>query len=60
LQHRLLLARAAAMDEAEMAPVIAGHQFEDDARFAVPARAEHDAVIRPLHPAALARQSPRL
>jgi hypothetical protein len=49
LQHRLLFSRAAAMHEAEVAPVLPGHQFEDDARLAVPARAEHHAVVRPLH-----------
>ncbi len=49
LQHRLAGAGASAMDETEMAAVVARHQFEDDARFAVLANAEHDALIAPLH-----------
>ena len=49
LQNRLESLRAPAMDEAEMAAVLAGHQLEDDARLAVLADAEHDAFIGPLH-----------
>ena len=45
----LSLARAPAMDEAEMPAVVAGHHFEDDARLAVLARSQNDALIRPVH-----------
>ena len=49
LEDGLQRLRAPAMDEPEMAAVLARHQLEDDARLAVLARAEHDAFVGPLH-----------
>jgi len=62
LEHGLQGFRAAAMDQAQMAPMPAGHQLEDDARFPVFADAENDAFISPLHPSRLpsARVFPEL
>ena len=49
LQDRLHRPRAAAVGEPEMAAVRGRHHFEDERRFAVPAGAEDDGFIRPLH-----------
>ena len=37
------------MDEPEMAPMRPGHQLEDDGRLAMPAGAEHQGFVGPLH-----------
>src|SRR5690606_21724919 len=49
LKHRLEGLRATAMDQTEMPPVVTGHQLENDARFAVFAGADNDALVSPLH-----------
>ena len=49
LQHRREALRAPAMDEPEMAPMRARHQLEDDGRLAMPAGAEHEGFVGPLH-----------
>jgi hypothetical protein len=48
LKHGLHAPRAAALHETKMPAVIARHQLEDDARFPLPAKAEHDALVRPV------------
>ncbi|MFC7665841.1 hypothetical protein ACFQWF_29195 [Methylorubrum suomiense] len=37
------------MDKAEMPPTLRRHQFEHDRRLAVPAQAQHEALVDPLH-----------
>jgi hypothetical protein len=49
LQHRLEHLRSAAVNQAEMAPMGARHQLEDEARFTMLAGAEHHALVGPLH-----------
>jgi hypothetical protein len=49
LQDRLQHLGAAAMDQAHMSAMLARHQLEDNARFAVLADTDHDAFIGPLH-----------
>jgi hypothetical protein len=41
--------RAPAVHEAEMPAMVAGHHFEDDARLAVLAGSQNDALISPVH-----------
>jgi len=49
LQHRLLLARAAAAHQAEMAAMRARHHLENGAGFAMLAGAENDSLVAPFH-----------
>src|ERR1035438_2391018 len=49
LQHRLHARAEAAAYQAEMATMLARHQFEDGARLPVPLDPDHDAFIGPLH-----------
>ena len=55
LQHRLLLARAAAAHQAEMAAMRARHHLEDGAGFAMLAGAENDSLVAPFHAGAFHR-----
>ncbi len=49
LEHRLHPPRAPAVDEAEMAPVRAGQRLQHRAGLPVPAHAQNDALVGPLH-----------
>src|SRR5579862_3004850 len=49
LQHAAQPGAGAAANEAKMPAALGRHQFENDARFAMPPDAEHDAFIGPLH-----------
>src|SRR5262249_59602 len=49
LQDRTQPATRAAPHQTEMAPVLARHQLEDGARLPLPPRAQHNALIAPLH-----------
>src|SRR5258708_39576803 len=55
LQHAAQPRADAAAHQAEMAAALVRHQFENDARLAMPLDAEHDAVVGPLHGSYLAR-----
>jgi hypothetical protein len=48
LKHGLHAPRAAALYETKMPAVLARHQLEDDARLPLPAKAEHNPLIRPV------------
>src|SRR5690606_41324976 len=49
LQDGLVLARAPAAHQAEMAAMRAPHHLEDGAGFAMPAGAENDSLVAPFH-----------
>ena len=49
LQHRPQPRAASAPHQAEVTPVLARHQLDDDIRLPVALDAEHDAFICPLH-----------
>ena len=49
LQHRLLLAGAAAAHEAEMAAMVARHHLQDHGALAMPPDADDRALVAPFH-----------
>src|SRR5580658_8987028 len=55
LQHAAQPRAGAAANEPKMAAALERHQFEYDARFAVAAHAQHNALIGPLHGVYVAR-----